>query len=426
MVKANQQNLFLATFKMVFSWVFLILTLAMLVGAAFVLKPFLENHSNTLAQQVLDVYQNQAQKEGIEKIPAPELAETQISWLPFNIMLSDKLAKAPEISKATIYPALDGSNHYWVKLQTPLSSTWIAFHQNLIGTKPILTLSILLGLLVLTSGLVAWILATKQKKVYQQLAREAVKIGQSKQPVMTDSHYDIVEVQAMFDTLQQLSETLNRAEQDKAILLAGISHDLRTPITRLYLQLALQESQLESQFIKEMELELQQLEQLIELFLDHSQVHYQAKAVFHKIELHTWLQQLIHRYNQPNRIQLLHHSEKLFIPLNEPVLARVCQNLLDNALKHTTGKIEISIEQTRTNSNKKHKLIISIRDYGQQISSEQFTKLQHPYSQANPNTQGSGLGLNIIQYLCQQQNWQCRYTMANPGIKANIIIPAFN
>lgn len=422
MAKANQQNLFLVTFKMVFSWVFLILTLSMLVGAAFVLKPVLDNHSNTLAQQILNVYQDPVQIEGIKKIPEPEQTDIPISWLPFNLMLSEKLTQDSQINQATIYPAKDGSHDYWVKLETESSYIWFAFKQNLIGTQPLLTISILLALLLLTSALVAWILAKKQKKVYQRLAQEALKIGQSKQPA-TAMHYDIIEVQAMFDTLQKLAETLNRAEKDKATLLAGISHDLRTPITRLYLQLALQESQICPQFIEEMEIELQQIEQLIDLFLDHSQVQYQAEITFQQIDVPTWLQQLIDRYNQPGRIELTQPTEAMILPLNEPVLTRVCQNLLDNALKHTTGKIEVTAERTQTSTHSPNELTISIRDYGQPISVEQLTQLQEPYSQANPATEGSGLGLNIIQYLCQQQSWQCRYTEASPGIKAQITLP---
>jgi len=427
-----RQNLFYATFKTVFLWVFLVLILMMLAGAVLVLKPFLDNHSETISKQILEIHRQAKfnQEKDVSGIDSELLQVTtsapaypQISWLPFNLILADKLSESPDIYKATIYFVTEDTQHYWVKLDDNISTQWVIFDRELIGTKPLLTIILLLIILAVTSGVIAWIIANKQKLVYQQLARQALKIGQSKQPV-EPVYYDIVEVQTMFNSLKELSETLRRADQDKAVLLAGISHDLRTPITRLYLLLALEEHSLPYDFIKNVELELKQVEQLIDLFLDHSQVNYHEGVAFEERELTSWLQTLCDRYNQPKRLHCIQPTQPVYFPINAPVLTRVMQNLIDNALKHTTGQIDLSIEYPSNQPlNSNGSLALVVRDYGNQIKAEQLLALQTPFDQGTKQIQGAGLGTSIIQYLCQQQGWQCLYENANPGIKATVRLP---
>jgi len=394
-----KHNLFNDTFKTVFAWVLMLQFVVMLSGILFIFKPFLQNSLNTISSKIIEV------TEGLEHSHftlelLTDMSQYNKSWLLFNSLLSRRLKSTLQNSDVTIYEHPKVKSTYIVVIKSNNKLTAVSFPHKVIGTQPALTFVLFLLSILLSSISVSWIIANKQKRVFQNLAEHALQIGKG-QFHLQDKQFDIVEIQHLFDNIKTMSLALLQAQKDKTLILAGISHDLRTPITRLYLQLAINEKKIPLSLLQNIEEELKQIETMIDLFLVQSQQEYQPDACLKTIECTEWLSKLINKYQQPRLVIIA--LDRVNITTNIVVLERVLQNIIDNALKYTNQNIELSFREHDQS------VTFTIKDFGEGVSDLYLAKLNQPFIQGNSNFEGVGLGLSIVQYLASQQGWNITY-----------------
>lgn len=401
-----QNNLFAASFRTILLWLALVQLLLILLGMVFILRPVLHNHTDTLHNEL---------RQQLEHAPhQPLAASPSASWLWFNRILQNKLTDSLSPDKVIIHTLPAQPDHYAVTRQSATYQQQVIFAADRIGTRPGLTL-LLSGLFFLTSLVfVAWHLARKQQQVYEQLGAQALRIGQGEYRLELPD-FDVLEIRELFEKIQRMSQQLALAEQEKSILLAGISHDIRTPITRLHLLLALHESALPEALQEQIEAELQQVEQLLHAFMEHARQRGDEVQYAHEtLQLQPWLQSLLQAYRNPR----LHGPEgDIRVNANPLVLQRVLQNLIDNALKYTEGPVELQVHREGTVA------IVEIRDQGE-ISTATISQLEQAFSQGQNHNEGYGLGLHVVRYLCRSQHWGLHYQSHQPqGLKVRLELP---
>ncbi|MDF1757599.1 MAG: HAMP domain-containing sensor histidine kinase [Legionellaceae bacterium] len=192
--------------------------------------------------------------------------------------------------------------------------------------------------------------------------------------------------QTIFKTINELQEKTNNLLTNRSHMLAAISHDLRTPLTRLKLRAEYLEEN--PQFDKVMT-DIQEMEMMIAETLDYFS-EYNSVTKKQKFDMIALIQAIIEEKQDKNHNISLSYDEKRLVYLgNINLLKRAFENVINNAIQHAS-EVEVSVHNSTNYIN------IIIEDNGQGINDDEIEKLGTPFFQTtNSETSGTGLGLMI-------------------------------
>ena len=205
-------------------------------------------------------------------------------------------------------------------------------------------------------------------------------------PALADSTPELAAIEAAYADLLQRYE---RHERERALLLAGVSHDLRGPLTRIRTAAALLPEDADSATWREAIVRNTQVaDRLIEAFLDH--VRAGELALDGSADLALLARQAAAGHAQPVELQapeslLLGHTHSL-------LLERLLANLLDNAFKHGRPPVRLFLSQVGEWA------LLEISDAGPGVAPAQREALQQAFARGDAarGTPGTGLGLAIV------------------------------
>ena len=218
----------------------------------------------------------------------------------------------------------------------------------------------------------------------------------------------------------RMAQQLAQIEQDRALMLAGISHDLRTPLARLRLETEMSVDDLQAR--EHMANDIEQLDAIIGKFLDYARPeHTPLQAVV----LNRVVEKAAYAFgnHEDMRIQL-DIPPHIAVQADEVELTRVLSNLLENARKYgktaDTGiaNVEIAVKL------RGDQVLMKIRDRGQGVSEDMLGKLTQPFYRGNAArtaATGAGLGLAIVEKTIARMGGQ--FSLANTssgGLAAHI------
>lgn len=235
--------------------------------------------------------------------------------------------------------------------------------------------------------IIASIFMKNQVRPIQRLAEAAEKFGKGMD--MDDFKVSgALEVRQAGRAFNLMRQRIKRQVTQRTEMLAGISHDLRTPLTRMKLELALLPS---NSKLEEMKLDVVEMETLINEYLDFVKGHGQEKKS--SCNLQDLLQQCISTLkNKP--LDLKVRLTPLTISLRPNSFKRAIKNLLENANRYAS-------KATLKSSKKEGYAIIIIDDDGEGIPTDQRQEVFKPFvrleKSRNTKTGGVGLGLSISQ-----------------------------
>ena len=291
---------------------------------------------------------------------------------------------------------------YWVELPTGGRSVRLGFETNRLQDRvPAAVLLISAGgaLLILMTSL---LLVRRVTLPLSRLGEAVRRLGQGRpfQPVPVTGPAELADLaQRINDTEQQIRELL----ENRTTLLAGVSHDLRTPIARMQLELELLPQDIDPVLLIGLRQDLEEMNTLIGRTLELARGQDTREPV--DSEPVALLQTLAADYARGGaQIGLkLPDACPLLVP-SKP-LRRVLGNLLDNALRYG-GKAEVSMHLDCNNETVR----ITVVDHGPGIPAEERDAVLRPFyrleSSRAKDTGGSGLGLAIVRQLCDAYGWQ--------------------
>ncbi len=204
------------------------------------------------------------------------------------------------------------------------------------------------------------------------------------------------EVREVNKGFNRMAEQLSKVEQDRAIMLAGISHDLRTPLARLRLETEL--SVADETARAHMAADIEQLDGIIDKFLDYARPdHIVLESVVLNDVITANVYPLQGREDVRFKIEI---QGQILVRVDGVELSRVFANLIENARKYgrTTGlgMAEIDISAKR----REDWVLIRVRDHGPGVSAELLPQLTKPFFRgdaARTEATGAGLGLAIVE-----------------------------
>ena len=212
----------------------------------------------------------------------------------------------------------------------------------------------------------------------------------------TVSTREIREVNIGFN---RMAQQLSKVAQDRAFMLAGISHDLRTPLARLRLETELSVADPDAR--EHMAADIEQVDAIIDKFLDYARPDHIALV---PVRLNDVINACVYAIKDHADLQVtLDVAPYLTVLADETELGRVIANLLENARRYgksaDTGVATVDISAKVLAADNKW-VALEIRDHGLGVPPDIISKLTQPFfrgDEARTAATGSGLGLSIVE-----------------------------
>ncbi|HQT30805.1 MAG TPA: ATP-binding protein [Thiobacillus sp.] len=348
---------------------------------------------------------------GLQLVAATAPLPDQTSYLPFVHLLQKRLT---ELSGQPAQVVWDETGHrYLADLRLGNTQLRFAFARQRIGTNPPLAILAILFASLSLALLVAHLVSRRLTRPLIRLEHAVQAMGRGETPALP-VETGVRELNGLSREFNDMARQVQAQAHTRTTLLAGVSHDLRSPIARLRMALELARDQPAPLLFDSMERYLEQMDSLIGDFIDYGRASSQREL--QSLALAPWLAQLANEHQAD-----LGPCHKVTLLTDPTALERVLGNLLENALRHAP----VSPPQIRCNASK-HEISIAILDRGPGIPPALLAQVFDPFFRIDPARQppGSGLGLAIVWEICRAHSW--RISLSNRdegGLQANLVLP---
>ena len=281
----------------------------------------------------------------------------------------------------------------WVRLPAAASVYWIGFplppRPGEAG-EPSRAL-LISGVLALALIVAAFVFARYLSRPLRQLEAAVAHVGSgtTPAPLPESGPSEIAAVNRGFNTMLA---NLRQIERDRAVLLAGVSHDLRTPLARLRLGLELASTDPATR--AGMIADIEEMDRVIGQFLDFARG--EESAALEMRDLNALVQGIAARYAGNGRDVRFAAGPLAPFPMRPTAIARLVGNLVDNALAYGAPPVEISTLASGRDA------VIDVADRGPGIAGVDVERLKQPFTRATDSRSrddgaaGAGLGLAIV------------------------------
>ena len=215
--------------------------------------------------------------------------------------------------------------------------------------------------------------------------------GQSPPPLPESGPSEIVNLNRGFN---QMISNLRQMEQDRAVLLAGVSHDLRTPLARL--RLGIEVATPDERARQGMVDDIEEMDRIISQFLDFARGG--DDSALEVCDPGEVVASVVARQQRAGHDVRLARQDLPRIALRATAFERMVGNLVDNALRHGAPPVEIA---ARVGDGS---LLVEVSDHGPGIRAEQLEYLKRPFTRGEParsGVPGAGLGLAIVERIAR-------------------------
>ena len=271
-----------------------------------------------------------------------------------------------------------------VVFESPLGPTEVSFSRRRVSPATphqlIVTL-VLSGFLVIA---VSTVYMRNQLRPIKRLAEAAEAFGRGRMIPYTPR--GATEVRAAGSAFVSMRARIERQIEQRTLMLSGVSHDLRTPLTRLKLGLSLSEDEDAEDMLRD----VKEMEELVDSFLDFSRGV--ATADSESCDVQTMLDDLVQRWQrQGKQVSLAEPEGNREVMLRKMAVQRGVNNLISNAVRYgTRAKVSLTVMQKS--------LRIRVEDDGPGIPAEMRGDALRPFVRLDParnQDKGSGVGLGL-------------------------------
>jgi two-component system osmolarity sensor histidine kinase EnvZ len=275
-----------------------------------------------------------------------------------------------------------------------------------------------LGIIGVLSVAGGWLFVRQLNRPLKSLQHAAEDVGRGDFPEPLIEH-GTSEIMAVTQAFNHMSKGIKQLEDDRNLLMAGISHDLRTPLTRIRLASEMMTEQ--DEFLKDgIENDIDDMNNIIDQFIDYIRHDSKDKAVLG--DLNVLVEEVVNVEMPANRNIQLITSKCPKIPLRHVAVKRALANLIQNALRYTEGNIEIFTGVDKSTDS----AYIIVSDQGEGIPDTDIERLFQPFTQGDKarGTEGSGLGLAIIKRIVDTHGGSVELSnKPEGGLQAKVSLP---
>ncbi|MGB6056151.1 MAG: ATP-binding protein [Burkholderiaceae bacterium] len=356
-----------------------------------------------------------ASNEGIRIYP---LEESDVVQAPANssLMAQARDAIRSRLGADTRFASrVNDVAGFWVSFAIDDDEYWLMLDRERIGRNTSLqwagwaSVVLLLSLLgaVFISGLI------NQPLARLTAAARAIARGREPDALPEKGPTEIREANRSFN---QMVDDLKRVESDRALVLAGISHDLRTPLARMLLEVEMA-PELPEEARRGMQSDLAQMDAIIGQFLDYARpVDASRQAV---LDLSALLAEVAQQEARQPDLKIAATLQPQVAVRGDPLeLRRVFVNLLENARRYgkadgaQTAQVDLAC---RLENNR---AVVEIADHGSGVPEAEIGRLLKPFARmdaARSQASGAGLGLAIVDRVIRRHDGSLRLCNRDGG-----------
>lgn len=265
----------------------------------------------------------------------------------------------------------------------------------------------------------AWIFVSQLNQPLKRLVFAARQLGQGRSVRLPvgDTPSEMTEVYRAFN---QMAEDVEQAGQERELMLAGVSHDLRTPLTRLRLSLELMPSN--NEFMDGMVRDIEDMDAILDQFLAF--IRDGRDEEVEEVDLVELVHEVVAPYNNPvEQVRLCLEPIPPF-PLRRVSMKRLLNNLIGNAMHHAGDGVEVAA-YVSGDSGAPY-VVLSVLDRGMGIDPSELEGIFNPFIRGDRarSGKGTGLGLAIVKRIAAMQggNVELR-NRSGGGLEARVRLP---
>ncbi len=326
--------------------------------------------------------------------------------------------------ETVIASSVNGEHGLWVSISIDGDQYWLMSNLTLINPSYGTTWIWWALASLVASILGATALTRRVIDPLNKLSSAARAFGRGTTPPNLPEESGPIELREVNSSFNRMVQDITRVENDREMLLAGVSHDLRTPITRLRLEMEM--ANLPDDTRQNVISDLEQMETIVNQFMAYARRSTQPQE---RISLSETVKHAVAtaRLAIDPAVRLQTNIEDdVFIYANRNEFARVVQNLITNALRYGKSDddlLHLNIEVYRD----KNGSVLTVSDEGPGLDMSQADRLMRPFERgdsARGGVTGTGLGLAIVDRIVRRSDGTVTLENNKPhGLRVKVRLP---
>lgn len=258
-----------------------------------------------------------------------------------------------------------------------------------------------------------WAVVARINRPLRAAAGVAARVGRGEFDARLDEQGPD-EIAALARAFNRMGADLAEHESNRALMLAGLSHDLRTPLARLRLAVEMQVDDAHER--EAMIQDMDDMDALTRQFTDFARANTEAPT---PIDVDAWCRELVAGFAQRG-LEVRVHGTAGTAALPANGLRRCLANLLENAQRY--GKPPVELELARS----AEAIRFTVIDHGPGLADDELETAKRPFYRGNAartGAHGTGLGLAIVERFARQAGGGLALSNRNPGLAACLTLP---
>jgi two-component system osmolarity sensor histidine kinase EnvZ len=279
--------------------------------------------------------------------------------------------------------------------------------------------------LVLTLALGgAYFIVSLINRPLRELTRASAQMGKGAMPQRV-TEKGPAEISTLASSFNQMADDLKRLDDERALLLAGVSHDLRTPLSRIRLGIEMMDDKGDEALRSGLVQDVEDIDAAIGQFLDFARLR-DAEAAVPGSDLNALVESVVG--NVPP------------VALRPRAMQRLVANLIDNALRHGSAEVEVATGTSLTPAppdqgpgprlgpgGRAEIVYVEVLDRGAGIPPDAAERMLQPFTRLDSARSGSGtgLGLAIVDRIAGMHGGKVKLLPRDGGgLRARVELPA--
>jgi two-component system osmolarity sensor histidine kinase EnvZ len=287
----------------------------------------------------------------------------------------------------------DGLPAFWVSFRIEDDEYWVMLPRERLERQVALRWLGWGGFVLAAALAGAWLIVFRLRRPLRALVGAAADVGRGHVPTPLDESGP-QEIQTVSRAFNQMTRDLARLEDDRALILAGVSHDLRTPLARL--RLGMEMADADAHLKSGMAADIDEMDRIIGQFLDFARAAGGEPAA--PADLAALAREVARHYRETGHALTEEISPVPEVTVRLMAVRRLITNLVDNAFRYGEQDVRLRVAPAgRT-------VVVEVLDRGPGIPADEVERLKQPFTRletARSGKGGSGLGLAIVERIAR-------------------------